>query len=70
MSIFGAAYEMATARPAFSGKTLAVIYDAILDCNPTALLRLNPRLQSKLVETINKALEKDRETRYQHASSA
>jgi len=66
---FGAVlYEMATGRQAFFGNTLAIIHDAILNHPPTAPLRLNPGLPLKLVGTINKALEKDREMRYQHVS--
>jgi TolB-like protein/tRNA A-37 threonylcarbamoyl transferase component Bud32 len=66
---FGAVlYEMAAGRPAFSGATTAVIHDAILNRAPTAVGRLNPDLPPKLEEIINKALEKDREMRYQSAS--
>ena len=64
---FGAVlYEMATARQAFFGNTLAIIHDAIL--NRTPPLRLDLGFPSKLEGIINKALEKDRELRYQHAS--
>jgi len=66
---FGAVlYEMATAQQAFFGNTLAVIHDAILNRMPTEPLRLNPDLPQQLERIINKALEKDREMRYQHAS--
>jgi len=66
---FGAVlYEMSTARQAFVGNTLAIIHDAILNRAPTAPARLNPGLPTKLEGIINKALEKDRKTRYQHAS--
>ena len=66
---FGAVlYEMASGRQAFSGKTTAVIHDAILNREPTSLLQLNPELPLKLEEIVNKALEKDREVRYQHAA--
>jgi serine/threonine protein kinase/Flp pilus assembly protein TadD len=66
---FGAVlYEMATGRQAFSGTTSAVIFHAILSEAPTSPVRLNPGVPLKLEEIINKALEKDRELRYQHAS--
>jgi serine/threonine protein kinase/TolB-like protein len=66
---FGAVlYEMATGRPAFSGATSAVIHDAILNRAPIPALRLNAEMPDKLEEIINKALEKDREVRYQVAS--
>jgi Tol biopolymer transport system component len=61
-------YEMATGRQAFSGSTTAAIFDGILNKAPTSPLRLNPELPAKLEEIITKALEKDRELRYQHAS--
>ncbi len=65
---FGAVlYEMATGRPAFPGNT-AVTYDAILNRAPTPPRVLNSGLPAKLEEVIDKALEKDRDLRYQHAS--
>ena len=66
---FGAVlYEMATGRMAFSGDTTAVIFHAILAETPASPLRLNSELPSRLEEIIGKALEKDRDLRYQHAS--
>ena len=59
---------MATGRQPFSGNTTAVIYEAILNRAPTSLLRVNPQLPTELERIINKALEKDRQMRYQTAS--
>jgi serine/threonine protein kinase/Tol biopolymer transport system component len=66
---FGAVlYEMGTGRMAFSGNTSAIIHEAILNRAPTPLARVNPEIPPDLERIVNKALEKDRDLRYQHAS--
>src|ERR1039458_9515319 len=61
-------YEMATGALPFRGESSGVISKAILDERPTSAVRLNPDSPLRLEEIINKALEKDRNLRYQQAA--
>ena len=60
-------YEMATGAMPFRGETSGVIFDGIMNRAPIAPIRLNPTLPIRLEDVINRALEKDRDLRYQHA---
>jgi len=66
---FGAVlYEMCTGMLPFRGDTSGVIFESILNRAPAPTVRLNPDIPAGLEHVINKALEKDRNLRYQHAS--
>ncbi len=60
-------YEMATSRLPFTGQDIKVVFNKILNSAPTSLMHLNPDLPEESIRIIHKALEKDREERYQSA---
>ena len=61
-------YEMATGHQAFEGATVAIVNEAILNRSPAPVRELNPGVSNDLEQIINKALEKDREARFQSAA--
>ena len=61
-------YEMATGTVPFRGESTAIVFDAILNRPPVPASRMSPQVPLELDRIINRALEKDRELRYQHAS--
>src|SRR6266403_4585550 len=67
-SFGGVIYQMATGRVPFSGNTSAVIFNAILEKEPVPVVELNPQLPARLQEIVHRALEKDRDLRYQSAA--
>jgi eukaryotic-like serine/threonine-protein kinase len=67
-SLGAVVYEMATGEKAFSGKTSALVFKAVLDETPKAPTELNPSLPKQVDQILERALEKDSNLRYQHAA--
>jgi eukaryotic-like serine/threonine-protein kinase len=67
-SVGAAIYELVSGRRAFTGDTTALVFEAILHREPVPLTRLNPDCPVALEQVVSKALEKDREIRYQSAA--
>ena len=61
-------YQMATGTPPFAGETSAVIFEAILNRDPAPATQVNPALPADFARILDKALEKDRNLRYQTAT--
>ena len=61
-------YELATGRPAFPGRTLGIVQDAVLNREPVPPSEINPAVPPKLEEVIARCLEKDPDLRYQTAA--
>jgi serine/threonine protein kinase/Flp pilus assembly protein TadD len=61
-------YEMATGQPAFPGNSVALVFEAILNRDPDSITRLNPQRPDGMEAIIAKALQKDRQERYQSAA--
>ena len=67
-SLGASLYEMATGKQAFDGNTSAVVFESILNRQPVPSLQLNPNLPPQLERILDRALEKDRDLRYQSAA--
>ena len=61
-------YEMTTGQMAFTGKSIGLVFHAILESSPIPVIRLNPHAPQGLEDIVKKALEKNRKLRYQHAA--